>query len=59
MFRYLRIQAATHTHRLSQKMLDHGTCTFAPGACDKPHALPCEAPANMHALFAHDELYMD
>ena len=59
MFCYLRTQAATHTHHLSQKMLDHGTYTFAPGAYDKPHALPQEAPADMRALLAHEELYMD
>jgi hypothetical protein len=57
MFRYLRIQAAT-TH-LSQRMLDHGSFTFAPGTYDKSLATPVETPANISALLAHEELYSD
>ena len=59
MFHCMRIQAATHLHRLSRKMLDHGTFTFAPGAHNKPHALSREAPPDMHALLAHEGLYVD
>jgi hypothetical protein len=46
MFRYLRIQAHIHQDNISQRMLDHGSYTFAPGkfvvAADMP--LPCETP---------------
>jgi hypothetical protein len=31
MFRYLRIQAHIHQDIISQRMLDHGSYTFAPG----------------------------
>ena len=52
MFRYLRCQVATS--QLSQKMLDHGHYTFAPGECAKPDGIPNEAPALIRRLF--DEL---
>ena len=51
MFRYLRIQAAT------QRMLDNGRYTFAPGTYGQADALPTEAPAPMRAILGHDELY--
>jgi hypothetical protein len=54
MFRYLRIQAATST--LSQKMLDHGAYSFAPGAYTQPGAIPHQAPVPIRALLAHEEL---
>ena len=38
MFRYLRVQATTHALALSQRMLDHGAFTFAPGTVDQPIA---------------------
>ena len=57
MFRYLRIQAHTHSSRLAQRMLDHGAYTFAPQACDRGD-LPQQAnPAMMAAVLGHDELY--
>ena len=55
-FRYLRIQA--NLRGLSQKMLDHGSYTFAPGA----HAagrLPNQIPASMKQILAHTELADD
>jgi len=54
MFRYLRIQAATGD--LSQKMLDHGDYSFAPGAHTLPDALPRQAPVAIRHLLAHTEL---
>ena len=36
MFRYLRVQATTHALALSQRMLDHGAYTFAPGTTQQP-----------------------
>ena len=56
MFRYLRIQAAAHAHNYAQLMLDHGAYTFTPTACARG-AAPKEAPAKIHQLLAHDELY--
>ena len=54
MFRYLRIQAATQT--LSQKMLEHGAYTFAPGQYTRPAALPNQAPVLIRDLLDHAEL---
>jgi hypothetical protein len=54
MFRYLRIQVATHD--FSQQMLDHGAYTFAPGPASRPDDLPQQAPQAIRALLAHDEL---
>jgi hypothetical protein len=54
MFRYLRIQAATGA--LSQKMLDHGDYSFAPGAYALPGAIPTQAPVSIRDLLAHEEL---
>jgi integrase len=46
MFRYLRIQVHIHQSNIAQRMLNHGSYTFAPGkfvaAADMP--LPCETP---------------
>ena len=56
MFRYLRIQAHTHSSRLSQRMLDHGAYTFAPQACARGD-LPQQAPPAMAAVLGHPELY--
>ena len=57
MFRYLRIQAHTHSSRLAQRMLDHGSYTFAPQACDRGD-LPQQAPPGiMAAVLGHSELY--
>ena len=45
MLRYLRIQAATHSQHYSQRMLDHGSYTFAPQAFLNQNLwLPNEAP---------------
>ena len=57
MFRYLRIQAATQRANFSQRMLDHGRYTFAPGTYGQADALPTEAPATMRDVLGHDELY--
>ena len=54
MFRYLRIQAATGD--LSQKMLDHGGYSFAPGTYSQPNALPQQVPVSVHDLLAHDKI---
>ncbi len=54
MFRYLRIQAATGD--LSQKMLDHGGYSFAPGTYSQPNALPQQVPVSVRNLLAHDEI---
>ena len=56
MLRYLQIQAATVANNFAQLMLDHGTHTFAPQVFDNT-GLPEQAPANITALLAHDELY--
>lgn len=53
MFRYLRIQIATRG--LSQRMLDHGAYTFAPGR-DPAKDLPDQTPTAIQALLAHLEL---
>ena len=56
MFRYLRIQAATHSQNCAQLMLDHGACTFVPTSFQAA-GLPQEAPATMRQVLDHDELY--
>ena len=53
MFRYLRIQLATRG--LSQRMLNHGAYTFAPGR-DPAKDLPDQVPNAIHALLTHLEL---
>jgi hypothetical protein len=58
MFRYLRIQAATHAHNYAQSMLTHGTFSFVPQTY-AAGGLPREAPADMAAILAHDALYDD
>ena len=45
MFRYLRIQAATHRRGFAQRMLDNGSYTFAPA-----DALPLETPPALRAV---------
>ena len=55
MLRYLRIQASIR--QVSQKMLDHGRFTFAPGAYKQPDALPQEVPQSWNDLLQHTELY--
>ena len=57
MFRYLRTQAASYHQHYSQRMLDHGAYTFAPGTCHTPDALPQQAPPQIAALLAHRDLY--
>lgn len=56
MFRYLRIQAATHTHNYAQLMLDHGSYTFVPTSFQTA-GLPREAPATLHEILTHEDLY--
>jgi hypothetical protein len=55
MFRYLRIQAHIHQDNISQRMLDHGSYTFAPGkfiaAANMP--LPCETPPAFADVINH------
>jgi hypothetical protein len=55
MFRYLRIQAHIHQSNIAQRMLDHGSYTFAPGkfiaASDMP--LPCETPRAFADVINH------
>ena len=57
MFRYLRVQATTHALSLSQRMLEHGAFTFAPGTtAQQPFAqLPDQAPAEIVHLIAPPE----
>ena len=55
---YLRIQAASHAHNYAQLMLDNGSYTFSPSIY-AARGLPQEAPAAVHALMLHDELYRD
>ena len=56
MFRYLRVQAATHASNYAQSMLDHGSFTFVPDNFAN-HDLPVQA-ADMAAVLDHDELYL-
>ena len=69
MFRYLRIQAAMHSQRYSQRMLEHGGYSFQPAALQMT-GLPIQAPAAMHIalggtpptaaeVLTHGELYDD
>ena len=61
MLRYLRIQAHVHANNFAQKMLDHGSYSFAPGTytaeCDMP--LPQEAPDDFAQVLDHLELDED
>ena len=61
MLRYLRIQAAIHSHHYAQRMLDHGKYTFAPQALSTHGAMvPIQAPRIVQILtgaLAHDEVY--
>lgn len=53
MFRYLRVQATSSSGQYSQRMLDHGTYTFAPQAPSHPGELPVPVqapPAFLQAL---------
>ena len=52
MFRYLRIQAATHRRGFAQRMLDNGSYTFAPAAYQQGDALPKETPPALRAVIA-------
>ena len=54
MFRYLRIQAATHARGFAQKMLDSGAYTFAPALYKQGSALPLETPAAYRAALEAD-----
>ena len=54
MFRYLRIQAATHARGFAQKMLDSGAYTFAPALYKQGSALPLETPAAYRAVLESD-----
>jgi hypothetical protein len=56
MLRYLRVQAASQAHNYAQQMLSHGSYTFHPQAYANGDP-PNEAPAAVHALLAHNELY--
>ena len=56
MLRYLRIQAATVANNFAQLMLDHGSYTFAPQVFTNA-GLPEQAPPDVAALLAHEELY--
>ena len=58
MLRYLRIQAHTQSAHLSQRMLDHGSYTFAPGRFAAAQH-PLETPPALAALLDHQELYVD
>ena len=59
MLRYLRIQAHVNNANFSQKMLDHGSFTFAPGTYtsrdDMP--LPNETPVEFRDILAHAEMH--
>lgn len=58
MFRYLRIQAAVHTHNYAQRMLDNGAFTFSPSTYAQL-GLPHQAPDDVAALLHHNDLYAD
>ena len=57
MFRYLHMQAASYHKHYSQRMLNHGEYTFAPGKHAAMHSLPEQAPPCIAELLAHQELY--
>lgn len=61
MFRYLRIQSHIYQQNISQRMLDHGSYTFAPGAFtkDADMPLPIETPQAFSQVINHMELYDD
>ena len=58
MLRYLRIQAHVNAAHFSQKMLDHGSFTFAPGTytSDADMPLPNETPVAFRDILAHAEM---
>ena len=58
MLRYLRIQAHVNAAHFSQKMLDHGSFTFAPGTytSDADMPLPNETPVAFRDLLEHAEM---
>jgi hypothetical protein len=58
MLRYLRIQAHVNHAHFSQKMLDHGSFTFAPGSftADADMPLPIETPIAFRDILAHTEM---
>lgn len=59
MFRYLRIQAHIHADNFAQKMLDHGSYTFAPGSFTSDHdmPLPLQTPEAFIEVLDHNELF--
>jgi hypothetical protein len=61
MFRYLRIQAHVHATNFAQKMLDHGSYTFAPGTFTEDHdmPLPLQTPEAFIEILDHHELFDD
>jgi hypothetical protein len=61
MLRYLRIQAHIHATNFAQKMLDHGSYTFAPGTFTTTPVLPLplQTPVAIVDLITHHELYDD
>jgi hypothetical protein len=61
MFRYLRIQAHVHSTNFAQKMLDHGSYTFAPGTFTEDHdmPLPLQTPEAFIEVLDHHELFDD
>lgn len=59
MLRYLRIQAHTVSAHFSQRMLDHGGYTFAPGTYDNANTddpLPEQTPAAFLEVLQHTEV---
>jgi len=61
MFRYLRIQAHIHSDNFAQRMLDHGSYTFAPGSFTNDHdmPLPLQTPEAFIEILDHNELFDD
>jgi len=57
MLRYLRIQALVHTEKFGQRMLDHGSYTYAQNVyTDDPDPIPQQAPPQFQALLDHEEI---
>ena len=54
MLRYLRVAAAANTRSFAQRMLDHGSYTFAPAAhqVGAQYLVPEEAPAGLAAIIS-------
>ena len=54
MLRYLRVAAAANTRSFAQRMLDHGSYTFAPAAhqVGAQYLVPEEAPAGLGAIIS-------